>query len=58
MIFRFPGQELARLLRKLAANPIFEVVVAIIVVLVSAWWVVSSEFMQRTPPTPVLFGHR
>ncbi len=42
---------------KIVRNPAFEVVAAILVVLLAAWIVVQSETDIRQPIFPVPFGH-
>jgi ABC-type nickel/cobalt efflux system permease component RcnA len=42
---------------KIVRNPAFEVVAAILVVLLAAWIVVQSETDIRQPVFPVPFGH-
>ena len=41
---------------RLLTNPTFEVVAAILVVLVAAWIIVDSEMLSRAPHAPVLFA--
>jgi hypothetical protein len=41
---------------KFMTNPMVEVLVAIVVMLVSAWIVIDSESMQRKTAYPILFG--
>jgi hypothetical protein len=43
---------------KFVTNPTVEVLLAIVVVLVSAWVVIETESVQRKTPFPVLFGHK
>lgn len=45
-------------LRKFLGNPTVEVVLAIIVVILSAWVVIETESSQRKTPFPVLFGYK
>jgi hypothetical protein len=47
--------EMQRLWRILT-NPTFEVVAAIVLVLLAAWIIVDSEALVRTSDAPVLFG--
>ena len=42
---------------KIVSNPAFEVVVAILVVLLAAWVVVQNEADPRQPIFPFPFGH-
>jgi hypothetical protein len=43
---------------KFVTNPTVEVLLAIGIVLVSAWVIIETETTQRKPPLPVLFGHK
>jgi hypothetical protein len=45
-------------LRKFLGNPMVEVVLAILVVIFSAWVVIETESSQRKTPFPVLFEHK
>ncbi|HXZ48429.1 MAG TPA: hypothetical protein VEG27_05370 [Usitatibacter sp.] len=46
-----------KILWRIVTNPTVEVVVAIVVVLISAWIVIQTETEQRSTPFPVIF-HR
>ena len=41
---------------KFMTNPMVEVIVAIVVMLVSAWVVIETESTQRKTAYPILFG--
>ena len=41
---------------RLLTHPTFEVVAAILVVLLAAWIIVDSEMLSRGPHAPVLFA--
>ena len=52
------GSEWRKTLRKIVRSPAVEVVAAIILVLVAAWFVIQSEAERRAPLFPLLFGHK
>ena len=41
---------------KLVTHPTFEVVAAMLLVLLAAWIIVDSEMLSRVPHPPVLFA--
>jgi hypothetical protein len=41
---------------RILTNPTFEVVAAIVTVVLAAWIIVDSEALVRVPHTPVLFA--
>jgi ABC-type nickel/cobalt efflux system permease component RcnA len=41
---------------KLLTHPTFEVIAAILLVLLAAWIIVDSEMLSHGPHAPVLFG--
>ena len=43
---------------KFFTNPMVEVILAIAVVLVSAWAVIDTESAHRKTAFPILFGHK
>jgi hypothetical protein len=51
-----PFREEMQRLWRILTNPTFEVLAAIVLVVVAAWIIVDSEALVKTPATPVLFG--
>ena len=58
MPFGSAAMHWQRALWKIVTNPTLEVIAAIVVVLVAAWFVVETETQQRVPSFPILFGHK
>ena len=48
------GNDWHKMLRKILRNPAVEVVAAIVVVLLAAWFVIQSEAERRAPLFPVV----
>ena len=59
MQLRLNGHEWQKAIWKLLSNPAVEVVAAILVVLMAAWFVVQTEVESRhVMRTPFVFGHK
>jgi hypothetical protein len=52
------GNHWQKLFLKVVTNPAFEVIAAIIVVLLATWIVVQTESETRITAFPLLFGHK
>ena len=55
---RFAGNDWYKVLWRLVTTPAVEVIVAIVVVLLSAWIVVQTEAEHRGTLFPLFLGHR
>lgn len=53
-----PGSEWRKALGKIVRNPAVEVVAAIVLVLVAAWFVIQGEAERHGSLFPLLFGHK
>ncbi|HXN15859.1 MAG TPA: hypothetical protein VN878_05750 [Usitatibacter sp.] len=58
MQIRLIGNSWQKALWRIIRNPAFEVLAAIVLVLIAAWIVIQTETEQRTTNLPVLFGHK
>jgi ABC-type nickel/cobalt efflux system permease component RcnA len=56
MQIRFTGYSWQKPIWKILKNPAFEVVAAIVVVLIAAWIVISTEVELRERHSPAVFG--
>ncbi|HSN20517.1 MAG TPA: hypothetical protein VLS49_07565 [Usitatibacter sp.] len=52
------GNDWHKLLRKILRNPAVEVVAAIVVVLLAAWFVIQTEAERRATLFPLFFGYK
>ncbi|HXS54243.1 MAG TPA: hypothetical protein VN782_17025 [Usitatibacter sp.] len=52
------GHDWHKTLRKILRNPTFEVVAAIVLVLLAAWLVIQGETERRSSLFPVVVQHR
>ena len=55
---RIIGSQWQKTLVRIVKHPTFEVVAAIVVVLLATWVVVQTEVDLRQRPVPVQFGHK
>ena len=51
------GHDWHKALRKIVCNPTIEVVAAIVLVLLAAWFVIEGEAERHAPLFPLLFGY-
>jgi hypothetical protein len=58
MQIRFTGYDWQKPIWKILKNPAFEVVAAIVIVLIAAWIVISTEVELRTQISPAAFGRK
>lgn len=58
MHLKWAGNEWQKTLRKIVTNPALEVIAAIVLVMIAAWFVIQTETEQRSTPFPVLSGHK
>lgn len=52
------GNDWRKTLRRILRNPTVEVVAAIVVVLLAAWFVIQSEAERRAPLFPVVIQQK
>jgi hypothetical protein len=52
------GNDWHKILRKILCNPTVEVVAAIVLVLLAAWFVIEAEAERRAPLFPLFFGYK
>jgi hypothetical protein len=52
------GNDWHKVLRKILCNPTLEVVAAIVLVLLAAWFVIQTEAERRAPLFPLVSGYQ